>query len=323
MTRIAVAIVNHNTRDHLRRCLASIQSAQPETAAPTLYPIVVIDNASTDGSADMVRAEFPAVELLATGENPGYGAAANTAIAHCRADYALLLNSDTLVESGVVDALADYLDCHPQVAIAGPRLHNADGSLQPSCYPEPTPLNLFLEESLVGRLAASVPGLRDRYLRTWRHDEPRPVPWVLGAALAIRRAAFEAVGGFDPAFTMYFEETDLCHRLWTAGWQIHFAPVGVVVHVGGASTRSYYAKMQRRLFTSMQLFYARHYPPGQTRLLHLALLPVVTARLAADAVRYVRAHNTPQRELSSELLRVRFDLLRRCLSACVATPQRP
>ena len=270
----------------------------------------------------MVGEDFPDVEVQANRANPGYGAAANQAIAQCRADYVLLLNSDTLLEPGVVTALHRYLDQHPQVAIVGPRLQNPDGTLQASCYPEPSPFNLFLEESLVGRLAAYLPGARDRYLRTWRHDAVRAVPWVLGAALAMRRDALQAVGGFDPAFYMYFEETDLCRRLWAAGWQVYFAPVGVVVHVGGASTRRHYAKMQAQLFASMHLFYARHYSARQARLLRLVMIPVLAARLVQDAARYVRARSAPQRADSSELLHVRYHLLRGLLSAAIPTARR-
>jgi N-acetylglucosaminyl-diphospho-decaprenol L-rhamnosyltransferase len=308
---VTVVIINHNTRTHLYQCLTSV------IASGHNGPIVVVDNASTDGSAEMVRACFPQVDLVVYPTNLGYGAAANLVIAGCQTDYVLLLNSDTVLAAGVVHALQGYLDQHRQVAIVGPRLHNPDGTLQASCYPSPTPFQLFLQESLMGRLVGHVPGLRAHYLRTWAHDEVRAVPWVLGAALAIRRAAFVEIGGFDAAFTMYFEETDLCHRLWHASparaWEVHFAPVGVVIHVGGASTSRYYAKMQAQLFESMQLFYARHFSRSQALRLRVLMLPVVAARLVQDAARYARARNDQARTRFAEILRVRGGMLRRCL----------
>lgn len=325
MTRTAIVIINYNTRDCLRDCLVSIQTSLATQSLATQgdasgaegagTEIVVVDNASSDGSGEMVRADFPQVTLHANRSNPGYGAAANAAIEACDAEYVLLLNSDTLLQPGVVGGLQQYLDRHPQVAIVGPRLHNADGTLQASCYPAPTPFNLFLEESLLGRLAARVPGLRRRYLRTWAHDAPKAVPWVLGAALAIRRDAFLAVGGFDPAFHLYYEETDLCHRLWAAGWQVHFAPVGTIVHLGGASTGQVYAKTQEHLSDSAQLFYTRHYSRGALLRLRLIMIPALLAQLARDVVRYVQAMNTPQQARSSEILHVRYRRLRRHLFA--------
>src|SRR5438093_11267447 len=140
MTPIAVAIVNHNTRDHLRECLATVQLEGPPE-------LVVIDNASWDGSAEMVRAQYPSVTLRANKKNLGYGAAANQAFVSCAARYVLLLNSDTLLQPGALAALSGYLALHPRAAVVGPRLVDPDGTLQASCYPFPTPLDTFLENS--------------------------------------------------------------------------------------------------------------------------------------------------------------------------------
>lgn len=277
MATIAIVIVSYNTCGVLRQCLASIDGEDA-------HEVIVVDNGSTDGSVAMVSADFPQVKLLVNAENTGYGAAANQAIAACRADYLLLLNSDTLLQPNSAQALRAYLDAHPRVAVVGPRLLNADGTLQPSCYPFPSPGHLFLEESLLGRGVARLPGLRERYLRTWRHDKARPAPWVLGAALAIRRAAFAQVGGFDPEYFMYYEEIDLCYRLRGQGWEVHFAPVTTVVHLGGVSTSQLRAKMQYRLFQSMMRFYARHYAHRQTQCLRLVLIPLTAARLGHDAL---------------------------------------
>jgi GT2 family glycosyltransferase len=276
MTDMAVVIVNHNTRDQLRACLDSIQyDAQRE--------VIVVDNASCDGSVEMVRTDYHWVTLVANQMNPGYGAGANQGIARSNAEYVLLLNSDTRLEPGALGALEHYLDQHTPVAIVGPRLANIDGTLQASCYPFPTPGNVFLEESGFGRWIRLVPFLRGTYLRTWSHNRARSVPWVLGAALAIRREAFEEVNGFSELFFMYYEEVDLCYRLRGAGWQVHFAPVTTVTHVGGASTKQRRVEMIVQVYASLKQFYRRHYSRLQRILLNLVIKAVVLGRLIRDS----------------------------------------
>lgn len=294
---IAVAIVSYNTREHLRACLASICADAPRE-------VIVVDNASSDGSVEMLAASFPQVTLLANRANPGYGAAANQAIAGCASPYVLLLNSDTLLRPGALAALSAYLDRSPRAAIVGPRLLNPDGTLQPSCFPFLTPLNALLRESKLSELVRRVPLLRERYLPTWSHARPRVVPWVLGAALAIRCAAFEAVGGFDESFFMYSEEVDLCYRLRAAGWQVHFAPVTSVVHVGGASTARHRAEMAARVYQSMDHFYRRHYSAWRRRWLRLVVAYLMLRNIARDTVRLRRARQPDERGRLAEDLAV-------------------
>lgn len=318
MTAIAVAIVNYNTREHLRACLATVQSEAPSE-------VVVVDNASSDGSAEMVRADYPWVTLHANRTNPGYGAAANQAVARCTAQYILLLNSDTRPQSGTLTALSTYLDRHPRAAIVGPRLENLDGTLQQSCYPFPSPLDTFLDKSTLSRLIHFVPVLRHHYLRTWRHTYSRIVPWVMGAALAIRRDAFQALGGFDESFFMYFEEVDLCYRLRNAGWQVHFSPVTTVVHMGGASTGQRRAAMMVQIFASEVRFYQRHYSKWLLLQFRLVVSTVMLAHIVVDAVRLhwtydpsPRAHLAEDlgvwRYILSGLLRPRFLLPSKTIS---------
>ncbi|MBI3952204.1 MAG: glycosyltransferase [Acidobacteria bacterium] len=278
MTPMAVAIVNYNTREHLRACLATVRSETPSE-------VVVVDNASSDGSVEMVQAEYPWVYLHANKTNVGYGAAANQAIAHCTAKYVLLLNSDTLLQLGALGALSCYLDSHLRAAIVGPRLVNQDGALQASCYPFPTAINWLFLNSHLGRLIRFIPVLRDHYLPTWSHDHARLVPWVSGAAIGIRREALEEVGGFDEPFFMYYEEVDLCYRLSTAGWQVHFAPVTTVVHAGGASTSQNRTDMTVQLLTSTMQFCRKHSSRLSLAELRMLLKGLTLARWIGDAVR--------------------------------------
>jgi GT2 family glycosyltransferase len=272
---MAVAVVSYNTCDLLRECIRSVQSEAPSE-------IVVVDNASGDGSSEMVERDFPSVVLRRNQTNIGYGAAANQAITNCTAPYVLLLNCDTWVHSGALAALGAYLDRHPEVGLVGPRLITAAGVAHPSCFPFPSPLDFLLDVTNLYRLIQYVPYVRDRVLRTWQHTRARAVPWVHGSALALRRSAFQSVGGFDEAFFMYVEEVDLCYRLVRAGWAVHFTPVATVVHVGGASTRQQRADMLVQMYASLVRFYRLHYSDTLRFELSALIIAVALGRLARD-----------------------------------------
>lgn len=271
MSRIAVAIISYNTIDHLRDCLISVRAAGASR-------VVVVDNGSTDGSVEMVRRDFPEVVVHANQHNPGYGAASNEAIAATGAPYVLLLNTDTLIQPDALEKLQHYLDGHPRAAIVGPLLHNPDGTLQRSAHAFPRPMTLR-------PVVRCIPGLRDRSLLTWPHDRTRTVSWVKGAALAIRTSAFKEVDGFDPRFFMYFEETDLCYRLGTKGWETHFTPVTTVIHKGGASTEQRRAEMALHFHASMRQFYGRHYPRRRLARLDAVLKATTLLTLIRDRAR--------------------------------------
>jgi GT2 family glycosyltransferase len=285
---MAVVVVNHNTREHLQGCLATVL---PGTLT------YVVDNASADGSAEMVRAEFPNVVLLADGTNPGYGAGANKGIRATRTEYVLVLNSDTRLRPGTLDVLAHYLDRNPRVGLAGTRLLNPDGSEQASCYPFPGTLQWLLENDPVGSLLGHIPVLRRKLYRFTPPQRPGAVPWVVGAVLAIRLEAFNQVGGFDEAVFLYFEETDLCARLQAGGWEVHIVPDAEVVHFGAASTSQVRGRMAVEYFKSTLWFYRRYYSGPRLafwillmriKMGFLLLRDGMAATLATDASRRVR-----------------------------------
>jgi GT2 family glycosyltransferase len=297
MSDIAVAVVSYQTKALLRDCLASVVADSPAE-------VVVVDNASSDGSAAMVRDEFPDVVLRANIDNPGYGAAANQAIAATGAAYVLLLNADTRVESGALAALARYLDDNPGVGLAAPKLLHPDGSPQPSAYPQPTPFNTLVLNTYLLDLVRWVPGLRRRFAFAWHVPPAGPTAWVKGAALAFRRRAFDSVKGFDEAFFLYSEETDLCYRIREAGWDVHFAPAAAVVHVEGASTMQERRRMIVQLFDSLDLFYRRHYPPGYRRRLRWVIAAIMTQRILRDTIRLHRSREEARRARVTDDLRL-------------------
>jgi GT2 family glycosyltransferase len=292
---VSVAVISYNTRDILRRCLASVLTEHP-------HELVVADNGSSDGSIEMVRSEFPSARLIVDASNPGYGAASNRAIAECTGPFVLLLNADTIVRAGTLSALLRYMDSHPRVGLAGPRLLNADGSLQRSCYAFPSTTFLLVEHSPARALAALVPSARKHFFIGWPHDRARAVPWVLGAALMIRRDAFDAVGGFDPSFHMYYEEVDLAYRMAASGWETHFAPVADVTHLGGASTSAVWLPMKVRNFRSLVQFGATHFSLLALWRLIATLNLLVLTKLALDALQRAIARDPERRRRLDEQL---------------------
>ena len=251
---VAIAVVSYNARAHLRACLAT---ALEEGSRQ----IVVVDNASSDGSVDMVREEFRGVVVHANQDNRGYGAAANQAVAACSSRYVLVLNADTLLTPKAPTALAEYLDAHPQVAVAGPRLVNPDGSLQPSCHAFPTAATILVELTPLARLAHAlrpVPGLGVLHPPAGPHDRAQRVDWVKGAALAIRREVFEQVGGFDESFFMYWEDADFCYRVARAGYRRMYVPLATVRHAAGQAAAREPALAIRAFHNSAYRMYWKH-----------------------------------------------------------------
>lgn len=287
-SEIAVAVVSFNTRDLLRGCLAA-------AAGNGAAEVVVVDNCSTDGSVAMVRDDFPDVALEASDANGGYGAGANRAMARCSAEYVLLLNADAWIHPGTLRALVRYLDANPAVAVVGPQLLDPAGEVQTSYFPFPGTKRWLAENEPVVGVLGSIRPLRRRLLHFTRLTRPTKVPWVLGAALAIRRSAFESVGGFDEAYFMYFEEVDLCRRLQAQGWEVHYLPEAVVSHVGAASTSQVRASMIVEHFRSTLLYYRRHYRGARLAFWLTAMRAKMAARIVRDrAALVVRPSERPR-----------------------------
>lgn len=250
---VSIIVVSYNTREMTLRCLrtlfANLGTLSVETCA--------VDNGSQDGSAAAIELHFPQVHLVRNEGNAGFGAANNCAMSLSRGRYLLLLNSDAFVGPGAIGELVDFLEKHPKVAVAGPRLLNADGSVQVSCFPFPTPLRAWVENLWLPRLLPHTSRLGD--YRTWAHDQERVVDWVVGACMLVRREAYEQVGGFDERFFMYSEEADWQRRMRDSGWQIAFTPAAAVQHLGGASGANEPARVNRHFFQSLDRYELKHH----------------------------------------------------------------
>lgn len=259
-SRIAIVVVSYNVCDLLRQCLRSA------TAAELPADVIVVDNASHDGSAAMVEREFPSVRLIANDTNRGFAAGTNQGIraaleSAAAPDYVLLLNPDAFLRPGALAALAGFMDEHPRVGAVGARLFYSDGSSQEGAWHFPTLwmtlFDLFPPHGpLLGRLYAS--SLNGRY-REERGAEPYAIDHPLGAAMLMRRATIDEVGLLDEGYWMYVEEVDWCYRCRQAGWAIWQVPQAEVVHAAGASSQQFKGRSFVALHRSRLRFFAKHF----------------------------------------------------------------
>jgi len=254
MIDLSVILVNWNTRQILQDCLESIYR---ETAGVS-FEVFVVDNASGDGSAQMVRQRFPQVRLIENDVNRGFAAANNQAIARASGDYILLLNSDTIVLDNALAKTLRVARRHPETGIVGCRVLNADRTLQPSCFMAPSLLNLLLLTTYLSRLFKRNRFFGRERMTWWDRTDQRPVEVVTGCFMLIRRQVIHDIGLLDEDFFMYGEETDFCWRAGQAGWQLLFTPEAEIIHLGGASSRQVRPEMILQLRGSILLFMKKH-----------------------------------------------------------------
>lgn len=227
---VTVAVVSWNTRGLLERCLRSLAPEQDSGLAD----VWVVDNASSDGSADLVERQFGWARLVRADENLGFGRAVNLVAERTGSDWLAVANADTAVEPGALRTLLDTGHAQSAAGAIAPRLVLPSGATQHSVYPFPTLRFTTFFNLGAHRLSGA---LADRLCLEghWDSDRPRRVPWAVGAFLLVRRAAFDAVGGFDPRLWLYAEDLDLGWRLARAGWTTLYEPRARVLHVHGAA----------------------------------------------------------------------------------------
>ena len=231
---LSVIIVNWNTRNLLKKCLESIKAHTKKIS----LEIIVVDNASTDGSADMVKSNFPEVILIKNKKNLGYGRASNQGLARARGKYVLFLNSDIDVNPNCLDEMFSFMESKVEVGASACKLTYPDGSLQHSCRQFPSFKVFFL--MLLG-LRAVFPKMRifrEYLMLDWDHADLREVDQIMGSFMFVRKDVLDQVGGFDERFWMYFEEVDLCLRIKKAGWKIvHYPKASAVHHMSKSSEK--------------------------------------------------------------------------------------
>ncbi|MCW5946645.1 MAG: glycosyltransferase family 2 protein [Fimbriimonadales bacterium] len=255
--RVSVTVCSWNTCDELRACLQSLDAVRGEVE----FEVIVWDNASEDGSADMVESEFAWVRLLRSQSNLGFGGGHNAAMSHAVGEILMPLNSDAKVHPGALSKLSEFMSAYADVGIVGPKLLNPDGTLQYSCRKFPTPLAAVFRNTPLGRLFPNNRFSREYLMQDWPHDQARDVDWVSGAAFCMSRECYEKTQGFDEQFFMYMEDVDLCYRAHELGFRVVYYPEAVVTHAIGRSTDLVANKMIVQFHKSMMLFYKKHYLP--------------------------------------------------------------
>jgi N-acetylglucosaminyl-diphospho-decaprenol L-rhamnosyltransferase len=264
VTRWAAVVINYEAGSALARC---VQSLLDDTSAGDTPQVVVVDNGSSDGSANAIE-ESPAVSVLRPGENLGYARAANLGIGATNAPVVAVCNPDLEVQTGTAAAILSRLDAEPDLAAAGPLIRNPDGTIYPSARSVPR-LRDAVGHGLLGLVQPT-----NRFTRRYRQLDADPrrrrdVDWVSGAAIWLRRDALTAAGGWDERYFMYVEDVDLCWRLRQAGWRIGYEPGGTVTHVQGATTAKHPYRMIAEHHRSLFRFASKRW----RGLRRLALLP--------------------------------------------------
>lgn len=251
---VSIVIVNWNTRDILQDCLTSVY----EKAGPARFEVIVIDNGSSDGSASLVRNEFPQAILISNDSNRGFAAANNQGMAVAKGRYVLLLNSDTIILDDAVAKIVCFVDAHPEAAVVGCRVLNRDRTLRSTCFRFPSILNMTLSCMCLNRLFPQNRFFGRERMGSCDGDRVREVEVISGSCMLVRRAAIEKVGLMDEQFFMYAEETDWCYRFTKSGWKVMYTPDAEIIHLHGASGKQKKPELRLQLLGSILLFMKKH-----------------------------------------------------------------
>jgi len=275
---LSIVTVNWNTRDLLRDCLNSIYR---ETSQISLE-IFVVDNASVDGSAEMVAAEFPQVNLIQNAENLGYGRANNQALRRCQGKYILMLNPDTCILDNAIGKLIDFMEERPQVGMTGPKTRNLDGKIQ-VCWALFPRLSTIFTNNTPWKEAFSVCNIFKKLVKTdalysdqgytvQQLIKRQKVDYLLGEFMLTRKTVLDTIGLFDEAIFMYEEETDICYRIHQHGWEIWFVPEAEIIHYEKKSIKQLPGYLEREadwFLTARSRFYAKYHGAFKRVLFHL------------------------------------------------------
>jgi N-acetylglucosaminyl-diphospho-decaprenol L-rhamnosyltransferase len=355
MADLSIIIVNWNVCDLLRRCLTSVQSspgvrldpatvdgaaapggtldlarpAMPAVPAMSAMPsveVVVVDNASGDGSVEMLRREFPWVRVIANAENRGFTAANNQGMAVCAGRYLMLLNPDTELLDDALKVMLDFMEAHPAVGLLGPQLRYApqtdavsagdpaeSGGVQSSRRRFPTLATALVESTVLQGLFQGSQVLRRYYLLDAPDDIIQEVDWVVGAAMMVRRPVVEQVGGLDQGFFMYSEELDWCRRIKAAPapggdrWQVMYLPAARVVHHEGRSSAQAPALKQIQFHASKVRYFGKYHGWPAAQALRVFLLGTYVYQIMEESAKWLVGHKRP---LRAQRLSIYWQVLR-------------
>lgn len=250
MLKVSIIIVSWNVREELSACIDSII----QHAEKTSYEIIVVDNASIDGTVTHLHNSYPGVKVIANELNVGFGRANNQGAVEASGEYYFILNPDTIVLPGTIDNLVDYMDSHAEVALCGPRVLNENGSVQSSVKNFPNWKGAFCRYTPLKYLGVFKSDLNNWRYRDFNYEKESDVEQLIGAALLIRKSVFQQLNGFDEQFFMYYEEVDLCCRITLMGLKNVFYPGAELIHLGGKSSNQVFAKKKSMMMQSLVLY---------------------------------------------------------------------
>ncbi|MBC7233264.1 MAG: glycosyltransferase family 2 protein [Chloroflexi bacterium] len=317
MIDLSIIIVSWNVRTLLERCLSSIYTSLQGSASTGKQDalqceVIVVDNASTDGSPDMVRQRFPAANLIVSDVNLGFTRANNIGIAYSSGRYILLLNPDTEVLGNALVTMVAYMDKNPDIGALGPKLLFPNGHVQPSRRRFPTLATAFLESTILQQWLPRNRVLHRYYVQDRSDDEEQDVDWVIGACLLLRRQAWEQVGPLDEGFFMYSEELDWCRRLKTVGWRVVYIPWAEVIHHEGQSSSQVMPARHIYFQSSKVRYFRKHHGVLAGEILRFFLLATYVYQLCLESLKWLLGHKRPLRR---ERIKAYLRVLRSCLRA--------
>lgn len=290
MSDISVIIVSWNARDYLRDCLDSIR----KTGGGCVREVIVVDNASTDGSPQMVAEKFPEARLIQTGENLGFARANNRGIKLATGTYLALVNSDVIVHAGCFQKLLAFLDAHPGVGLVGPTVLGRDGLLQRTCRFLPGVWNLVCEALALDRLFSRWRLFSGREMRHWPQNTRADVEVLSGCFWVARHQAVEKVGGLDERFFFYAEDIDWCKRFNDAGWKVSFYPEAQATHFGGGSSSNAPLRYSIEMLRANLVYWKKHHGVlGRISYRLLAMLYHFVRLVPLSLMRLVRVADSP------------------------------
>lgn len=275
MKILSIIIVNWNVKTYLEACLHSIfKSPQGQS-----YEVFVVDNASSDGSADMVRMQFPQVQLIVNEANVGFPVANNQAIRQSTGQYILLLNPDTLVPDGTIEQMIAFLETHPTAGACGPKIFRPDGAMQLDCARRfPSLWTEFLYHTGLSLRYPSEPWLQRHLMGDWDHNDTRPIELLDGSCICIRRAVLDQIGLLDEDL-FYAEDIDLCWRLVQARWELYFLHDVTLIHHGGRSSIQTPDRMMGQAQLALTQYFRKHYGSLYAYVYHLEMKLIPALRV--------------------------------------------
>lgn len=295
---LSIVIVNFNTKDYTIQCIDSIRKDPPCVT----YEIILVDNASSDGSAEILEARYPEIAFIRSAKNVGIAGGNNLGIKAASGRFILLLNNDTIVIPGSIDRTVEFLESHPEAGGVGGNLVNPDGSFQSGYYNFPTLGRLFLITTKIGHL------LHDYYPSNPRTNSIIEVDWMSTAFMTFRREALYGIGLVDEQYFIYSDESDLQLRMRKAGWKIFYLPDLETIHFGGRSLNPW--RRRRLVYRGYLLFFTRHRGPIQAMLVRMMFTIICLLKLPFWMLNYLVP---ARRNLAGEEMRSNFSIIRMCL----------